>query len=182
MHQIPNILSVLRLLASVPLVILILHHEYLDAMVLGLFIGITDMADGSLARRLGWTSRFGMIIDPMADKINLIAAVIALCWVGHIPWQLVGLVALRESLVFYGALQMQITPSLLSKWNSLLFFLLIILILMMQVLLSEGWNQPLAQRLEVLIAPMIWLVAVTELASGMHYLYLFNRFLRLSSS
>ncbi|WP_288128998.1 CDP-alcohol phosphatidyltransferase family protein [Microbulbifer sp.] len=78
-RQIPNALSFLRLLLIPPIVYLSLHQY--DGLALSLYIvaALSDYADGWLARRYHWQSRFGMILDPLADRI-FVLSMIPLLW------------------------------------------------------------------------------------------------------
>lgn len=90
----PNLISLARILAA-PFVYLLLSAPVLAGVpLLLLSAGIicSDFLDGALARRLGQTSRLGLILDPLGDKACLIAAIVAL------------LVSKRITLIFFGAL------------------------------------------------------------------------------
>ena len=78
----PNILTVLRLLAApgVAIIFLILPHPYADWVALILFVtaAITDWLDGYLARLWKQHSRFGAMLDPIADKAMVVIALATL--------------------------------------------------------------------------------------------------------
>jgi len=81
MVNLPNILSLLRV-AMIPLLVLIFYmpwkwHALASAALFGL-AALTDWADGYLARRLGQESRFGAFIDPVADKLLVVVALVLL--------------------------------------------------------------------------------------------------------
>jgi cardiolipin synthase len=94
---IPNLLSVLRL-AGVPLMLWLLlgPREYGWAIVVLAVGGITDWADGKLARVLGQYSRLGALLDPAVDRLYILAALIALGVRGIVPWWAVGLLVARD--------------------------------------------------------------------------------------
>jgi len=94
---IPNLLSVLRL-AGVPLMLWLLigPQEYGWAIVVLAVGGITDWADGKLARVLGQYSRLGALLDPAVDRLYILAALIALGVRGIVPWWAVGLLVARD--------------------------------------------------------------------------------------
>ena len=91
----------------VPIVVLILKpgNEYRVAVV-GLMVvsAATDFLDGLLARLLRQVTDFGRLLDPVADKICIIAISAALVIVGDIPLWFAGLVALRDVLIIAGSL------------------------------------------------------------------------------
>jgi len=98
-NHLPSLLSAARLAMAPWVVVLILRGNNLA--VLGWFFAaaITDALDGWLARRLHAESAFGQILDPVADKILLSAAYVALAMVAAIPWWLAGLVLGRDVLI-----------------------------------------------------------------------------------
>jgi cardiolipin synthase len=83
---IPNALSVLRLL-GVPLFLWLLLGPQEDGWALAVLAisGVTDWADGVLARRLNQTSRLGALLDPAADRLYILAALIGLVLRNVIP-------------------------------------------------------------------------------------------------
>jgi CDP-diacylglycerol--glycerol-3-phosphate 3-phosphatidyltransferase len=87
--QIPNALTVARLLLIPVFVVLVLAceggHSWPAAIVFG-FAGITDQVDGWLARLWRVESRFGKVADPLADRLMIDAAVILLWHSGRLPW------------------------------------------------------------------------------------------------
>lgn len=101
-RNLPNILSVARLLATIPLVILILLKEpwaLLVATALFVLGSVTDTIDGRLARRYHLVSNLGVFLDLTADKVFVSAALIALVQVGFVPAWIVIVIVAREFLV-----------------------------------------------------------------------------------
>lgn len=102
---IPNIVSLVRL-AMVPLFLwLLLGADQVAAAgwLLGV-IGATDWVDGYLARRLGQVSEFGKLLDPVADRLAVVAALVGGWIAGVLPaWFAIALLA-REALIAAGAL------------------------------------------------------------------------------
>ena len=97
---VPNALSVGRLLC-VPVFLWLLfgrHDRYAAGLLLGA-LGITDCADGWIARHMNQESRLGRILDPTADRILLGVAVVALLVDGSMPWWVGALAVVRESVV-----------------------------------------------------------------------------------
>ena len=74
----PNLLSVLRLL-GVPLFLWLLLGPHADgwAIIVLALAGVTDWADGKLARALGQSSRLGALLDPAADRLYIVATLVA---------------------------------------------------------------------------------------------------------
>ena len=75
---IPNIISFIRILLIVPFIIFFILGEYLVAFSFIVLSGISDCLDGFLARKLNQISELGKLIDPVADKLTLVAVVICL--------------------------------------------------------------------------------------------------------
>lgn len=100
---IPNAISVARLL-GVPVflwLVLGLQSTTGDWWAVGLLIaaGISDWLDGKIARALNQQSRLGQLLDPAADRLYIVATIIALAVRAIIPWWLVAVLGLREVLM-----------------------------------------------------------------------------------
>jgi cardiolipin synthase len=93
----PNALSVLRLL-GVPLFLWLLLGPEADGWALAVLMisGFTDWLDGKLARWLNQGSRLGALLDPAADRLYIVAALIALALRGIVPTWLVAILLGRE--------------------------------------------------------------------------------------
>lgn len=94
---VPNLLSILRLIL-IPIFLWLVLVERADmAGVLVLTVsGITDWADGAIARRTGQFSRLGRLLDPLVDRLTIAATLLGLALRDLIPWWLVALLVLRE--------------------------------------------------------------------------------------
>ncbi|MGO8946607.1 MAG: CDP-diacylglycerol--glycerol-3-phosphate 3-phosphatidyltransferase [Ktedonobacterales bacterium] len=102
MRNLPNILSLARLFATIPLVVLILLNQstaYFIATALFVAGSLTDTLDGQLARKYHIVSRLGIFLDLTADKIFVSAALIALVQVDVVPAWIVIVIVAREFLV-----------------------------------------------------------------------------------
>lgn len=98
---IPNILSMLRL-AGVPLFLWLVLGPEADAwaLVVLMISGITDFLDGYLARRLNQFSNLGEILDPVADRLYILAVVVGLALREIIPWWVAIILPLRDLLLW----------------------------------------------------------------------------------
>jgi cardiolipin synthase (CMP-forming) len=98
---IPNVISIIRL-AGVPLFLwLILVPEADGWALLVLFLsGISDYADGYLARKLHQTSKLGAILDPVADRLYILSTVIGLGMRDIIPWWVAIILPLRDAFLW----------------------------------------------------------------------------------
>jgi cardiolipin synthase len=97
----PNILSIARLF-GVPLFLwLVLVPEWDGwALVVLMVSGFTDWLDGKLARTLNQASKLGAILDPVADRLYILAVVVGLALRDIIPWWLAVLLPLRDVFLF----------------------------------------------------------------------------------
>jgi cardiolipin synthase (CMP-forming) len=99
--NVPNALSALRL-ALVPVFFwLIIRHRDGWALAVLAVSGFTDYLDGNLARRWGQVSRLGQLLDPVADRLYILATLLGLTWRDVVPWWLVALVVLRDVLLAF---------------------------------------------------------------------------------
>jgi cardiolipin synthase len=98
-HQLltlPNVLSMLRL-AGVPLFLwAILTARDGLALAILMLSGVTDYADGKIARRFNMESRVGQLLDPIADRLYILTTLVGLAWRDIIPWWLVVVLISRE--------------------------------------------------------------------------------------
>jgi cardiolipin synthase len=97
----PNILSIARLF-GVPLFLWLVLVPEQDgwALVVLMVSGITDWLDGTLARTLNQASKLGQILDPVADRLYILAVVIGLALRGIIPWELAVALPMRDVFLF----------------------------------------------------------------------------------
>ncbi len=97
----PNLLSFARLF-GVPLFLWLVLVPHADgwALIVLMVSGVTDWADGWLARTLNQASRLGQILDPVADRLYILAVVIGLALRDVIPWWLAVMLPLRDVLLF----------------------------------------------------------------------------------
>ena len=98
---VPNLLSMARL-AGVPVFLWLVLVPEADGWALGLLMlsGFTDYLDGYLARKLDQTSALGEILDPVADRLYILAVVIGLALRDIIPWWVAVILPLRDLLLW----------------------------------------------------------------------------------
>ena len=96
----PNALSVVRLL-GIPLFLWLVlgAHQDVAAFAVLAIAGATDWLDGWLARRLNQVTALGALLDPLVDRLYIIATLLGLVLRDLIPWWLVGLLVARELLL-----------------------------------------------------------------------------------
>ncbi|WP_460797377.1 CDP-alcohol phosphatidyltransferase family protein [Nocardioides pacificus] len=98
---IPNLLSMARL-AGVPLFLWLVLGPEADGWALGLLMlsGVTDWADGYLARRWDQRTTLGQILDPVADRLYILAVIIGLALREIIPWWVAVVLPLRDLMLW----------------------------------------------------------------------------------
>ncbi len=123
--QIPNLISVLRILLVVPTVGALLRADYVLAIGLVALAGFSDGLDGFLAKHFGWQSRLGGVLDPLADKLLFVSVFATLAWTGLAPLWLAAVVLGRDLVIVCGAMAynaligpLQPEPSIVSKVNT----------------------------------------------------------------
>ncbi len=102
MRNVPNYLSLARLIATVPLVVLVLLNTqaaFLAATVLFLASSLTDTLDGRIARRYKIVSQLGIFLDLVADKVFVSALLVALVQIGLVPAWIAIVIITREFIV-----------------------------------------------------------------------------------
>jgi len=172
-RDIPNLISILRILLVVPIIFLMREREFGIALLLFFVAGISDGIDGYLAKRNHWASRLGSILDPLADKILLVSSFIMLSLLSYLPMWLVVVVLLRDLTIVVGATiyhfvfgKYEMVPTLISKLNTFMQILLVL-----GLVFSLGLY-PLPEKL---IDVLIYSVLATTLASGIDYVVVWGR-------
>lgn len=136
-EYIPNIITILRLILIGPIVASLVLGRYPAACWLFIIAGLTDAVDGYLARKFQWISRFGAMVDPVADKLLMISTFLTLGFIGVIPWWLIVMVVARDVIIVTGGViyhfligAYEFAPSRISKLNTFLQIILIILLML----------------------------------------------------
>lgn len=173
LRLLPNALTLFRMIAVAPIVYWLISGRYVAAFSLAVFAGISDLLDGFLARRFGWMTHFGGVLDPLTDKLLLVSTTLTLAWLGHLPWWLVGLVVARDIVIVSGGMYyhyriariVTAEPTVLSKWNTFAQILLIVCVML--GLAFPVWQGPW-------IAWLVIVVALTTVASGVQYVIIWS--------
>lgn len=108
--NLPNKLTIFRVILIVPFILLLLGGQagwfgentmMADLIALGIFIiaSLTDLIDGKIARKYNLVTNFGKFMDPLADKLLVCAALIALVEMGRIPSWVVIIIISREFII-----------------------------------------------------------------------------------
>jgi len=174
LRHLPNLISALRIALVAPLIAAILLGRYETALVIAVIAGVSDGVDGYLARRFGWQSRLGSMLDPAADKLMLVGCMLALGWLHEAARWLVALVVARDLVIVLGALAwhrvvhgFEVRPSWLSKATTVAQIGFVLLVLADQ---AFDWH------LHMLVPG--WIVASLTAASGIDYVVRWSRMAR----
>jgi len=178
--DLPNAISLFRIILVGPIVWFMATREFGLAFALFFIAGLSDGIDGYLAKRYHWESRLGSIIDPLADKILLIASFIVLAWLELIPVWLMAIVILRDVVIVIGGIvyhysieRFEMKPSMLSKLNTLLQIVFVILVVFSVGLYPiDPW----------FVHFMVAVVASITVMSGIQYILVWSKRAHRSST
>jgi cardiolipin synthase len=172
--NLPNILTLIRVLLIPVFVILIMNHSLGWALFIFALAGITDGADGLIARLTHQRTELGAYLDPIADKLLLSSAFITLAIFELLPSWLTVIVITRDVIILVGILVMtlnhyevKIEPSLFGKVTTTFQISTILLVLM------AGYGS----LFKYLSTISIYGTTVFTILSGAHYIYIGTRIL-----
>jgi len=165
--NLPNSLTVLRILLVPVFVGLLLYGHYDAALITLLIAAFTDILDGMVARITDQRTRLGEYLDPLADKLLLMSAIITLSVLNFIPVWVVIVVVSRDAILLAGTLianltetNIDISPTLLGKGTTLAQICYVI-----AVMLHVTGQVP-----DFLVDPILWVMVTLTMGSGVHYL------------
>lgn len=95
-QNIPNLLTILRVVIIPFFGYFALKENYLVSMILFVMASLTDAFDGWIARKYNYVSNFGKIFDPLADKLLVAGALLIFVYWGVLSWWIVAIILLRE--------------------------------------------------------------------------------------
>lgn len=166
--NIPNSLTILRILLIPVYVGFLIYQRFDAAMVVLLVAGITDALDGTIARAANQRTRLGAFLDPLADKLLLTSGFVTLSTIHLIPSWVTILVVSRDAMLLLGTAVAQFTetnidiaPTFLGKGATFLqlsYVLLVIFLSSRQMDLS-------------MLSPLLITMVAFTVSSGCHYLY-----------
>ncbi|MEW6657463.1 MAG: CDP-diacylglycerol--glycerol-3-phosphate 3-phosphatidyltransferase [Thermodesulfobacteriota bacterium] len=165
---IPNLITLARILLTPLFIIFLIQGQYRKGLLVFLLAGLSDLADGLVARRWHQKSPLGAYLDPLADKLLLSSSFITLS-ISHVipPWLTVVVFSRDLTLAFGVAifrladLPLVIAPTWLGKWTTTLQIATVLL-----ALVGKIWPLPL-----LLFTAIIWLTGLLTALSGIHYVY-----------
>jgi cardiolipin synthase (CMP-forming) len=107
--NIPNALTIVRFLLIPGFVYYFfspMEYGVRIAIVIFVVAGLTDVLDGFIARKYNLITRLGIVLDPLADKLMLITVLISITLKNQIPFWIIVVVAIKETLLILGAIML----------------------------------------------------------------------------
>ena len=173
LRYIPNGITVLRLVLVLPIAFWIIEENYIGAFLLFTISGLSDGLDGFIARRYGWVSAFGKLIDPLADKLLMMTTTLTLGLLGYFPVMLMVLIIVKDLTILGGVFPYttlvgfpKIEPNVLGKCTTAAQ-----IFLLGSVLLNLGFPGTLP---ELFFNLLFWIVAIMTSFDGVSYLWLWT--------
>ena len=167
--NIPNFLSLSRIILVPVIVIFLIHESYTKALIAFTVAGLTDVFDGTLARILNRQTKLGSFLDPIADKILLATSFVSLSIFALIPAWLTVIVISRDFIILLGiiilsmmSITYEIKPAFISKVTTALQLATIFFALLFKAVvhdISFDW-----------IKIICWLTAIFTIISGLTYI------------
>ena len=165
---VPNQITLLRL-GFLPLFLIFISYDrYTWAALVLVAAGLSDAIDGLLARQLNQRSALGAYLDPIADKLLLSSSFIILSFKQKIAWWLTIIVLSRDILILIVAVVIILIsgyrpfpPSIYGKMTTAFE-----IILVFTVVLAAAYPEV---RLGTIVLPLIYLVAIFAILSGLNY-------------
>jgi cardiolipin synthase len=171
--NVPNTLTILRILSIPVFVILLLYDHLFIALLVFIGAGITDGLDGLIARVYHQRTTIGAYLDPIADKLMLTSSFIILAVLGIIPGWLTVIIIARDVIIFLGILVLQLTshkveikPIFLGKAATVL------------QIVAIAWSlvTPFSMVMKSVFPAIIWVTAGLTALSGLFYIYIGTKY------
>jgi len=182
-EHIPNILTMGRIVI-VPFYIWLTFFVHtplamIEAFILFVIASYTDYLDGMFARKYNVISNFGKIMDPLADKILVISALVALAHpvIGYINYYIVGIIVIRELVVtilreIYMRKKIYIAANMWGKVKTVMQMVGIIFALFYKSILSAFLNANADATIVKIMLIYFWITAGVTLFSGANYFFI----------
>ncbi|MGA9756093.1 MAG: CDP-alcohol phosphatidyltransferase family protein [Desulfobaccales bacterium] len=165
---IPNVITLVRIILTPLFIIFLIQGYYQKALAVFLLAGLSDLADGLIARVWHQKSRLGSYLDPLADKILMAASFVTLSIYREIPSWLTVVVLSRDVALALGVvifrladIPLVVRPSLAGKWTTTFQVSTVFL-----VLVGKLWPVP-----PLVLVAFFWVTGILTTVSGIGYLY-----------
>lgn len=165
--NLPNKLTMGRILAIPVFIVVLMNGYYYGAAIIFLLAAFTDMLDGKIARKYNMVTNFGKIMDPLADKMLVLSALLCLVELGQVPGWMVIVILAREFAItglrtVAAAEGIVIAAGMTGKVKTVLQMIAVILLLL------QNWpfsmiGIPVAQI-------VLWAAVIMTIISGVEYI------------
>jgi cardiolipin synthase len=171
--NVPNTLTILRILSIPVFVIFLLYDRFFIALLIFIGAGITDGLDGLIARVFHQRTTIGAYLDPIADKLMLTTGFIVLAILGIIPSWLTVIVIARDVIILLGILMLfltshkvEIKPIFMGKASTVM------------QLVTIAWSlvTPFSMVMKSVFPAIIWVTAGLTALSGLMYIYIGTKY------
>lgn len=167
--NIPNLLTLLRIILVPIVVIFLIQGSFLKAMITFIAAALTDALDGFLARTLGQQTELGAYLDPIADKALLASSFVTLSVLRVIPGWLTVIVISRDIIILLGILlltmmsiEVKIRPTVVSKITTAMQLTTVLTVLSDRCF--PGYIH------EIWLVGLFWSTAAFTVVSGLDYI------------
>lgn len=170
--NVPNILTICRFLLIPLIVFYIFSGNYILAFIFFTISGITDIADGFIARKYNLVTNFGKLMDPLADKLTQISTLASLVFANIIPIWILIIVLLKEFIMICGASFLYGKDVVVySKWYGKLATVLFYIAIVVSLLLKQFQITGLCQNLDFVLYCLALLATLFSLIMYVKDLY-----------
>lgn len=169
--NLPNIITAIRILLVPLFVIYLQKHLFLQSLIVFTVAAVSDGLDGLIARFLNQRTTLGSYLDPIADKMLMASAFVTLAILKLLPFWLTVIVISRDILIMTGIIictvaniKVEIKPSLISKWTTVVQLATVFVVLLYQVI---------TPAIPSSAAGLLFIVcAAITIISALHYTYM----------
>jgi len=170
--NIPNFLSLSRIVMTPLIAYALLRNEAKLALFLLFIAGISDMLDGVIARFFNQRTIVGAYLDPLADKLMLLTIMVTLFHLGVVPSFLFLAVVFRDILIVLGAISyemvthnLKMEPTMASKATTAMQIICLLVLISNMAWPIVPW----------LVSLCVWLAFGLTVISGLHYLVVWTK-------
>jgi cardiolipin synthase (CMP-forming) len=173
LRHLPNFICLVRIVLIWPTIDALYSGDYWRALALVFICAVSDGLDGWLAKRFNWTSHLGKILDPLADKLLLVALFLTATWMNLLPWWLTAVAVGRDVMIGFGAVIYRFwigplhgRPTIISKINTGM---------QLTVALAAILGAAAGMPTDEMVTALAIVTLLTTIVSGADYLAVFTR-------
>ncbi|MET3638024.1 MULTISPECIES: CDP-alcohol phosphatidyltransferase family protein [Curtobacterium] len=165
----PNLITLVRFLLIPVFIGFVVSGHPGWALVTLVVLGVSDWADGFIARRFDQGSKLGKALDPIADRLAIIAIVLSLVLVGLLPWPSVAIIVLVDAvLALLSGLWFRGNPDLDVTWTGKVRSALLFVGLPLLLFSSTSWASQ-HDWIRVLALVFVWAGTIGHVIAGVQY-------------